>query len=373
LLDQSAALSYLSTGEAVGAATLKVKNINAFYASWGIQVGKTGEEKAEVVIMSTATPSGTSLALDGTTRFDHPADSPVYAIKYNQVIFKRSTAGTSGTATAMTDGTVTITPDSDYTIFDDTSGSSTYAYQAAYYNSVTTETSADSDWMTTAGYTFYSLAKIRERIKNKLISANYIKDDLTIDNWVNEWLEKMTNTAIDVNKDYAIGTVDIAYSGTAELGTITETDFKEVRKVWFTADGTNWYQATKMDLNDFQPNTTFSETHPYFFYQGDNVIGRKPNETSGTVRVYYYKTNAILANDTDELPVAMRNYTKSFVDYSLGQAYHLDNKIDQGNLFTSSALGELTQFRTEISPRHKTGPQYIDIVASTDADDFELL
>jgi hypothetical protein len=84
--------------------------------------------------------------------------------------------------------------------------------------------------------------------------------------------------------------------------------------------------------------------------------------------------NTVLTNYTDELPVVMKNYTKSFVDYALAQAYHLDFKSAQGNLFLNSAVAELNDFQKEISPRHKTGPQYIDLVAPLGAeDDSEFL
>lgn len=373
ILDKSSQYSYLSEALSAGTGPLKVKNINPFTASYAVQIGNTGENQAETIMLGTATPAGTGILIVGTLRYDHPTDTPVYSIKYNQIIFKKSSAGTSGTAAAFTGSTANITPNSEYTQYDDTSGVVTDAYKTQYYNSVTTAVSAESDWITPSGFSFYSLAKLRDRIKKKLHSSGYIKYDETIDDWINEWLEKMTNTIIDVNRDYLIGTTDVAFSGTAELGTITATDYKEVRKIWWTADGTDWFQMTRMDLNDFEPTTTYSDSHPYYFFQGDNVIGRKPNEVSGTARVYYYQTNSVLDDDTDELPVSMRNYTKSFVDYGLGQAYLLDEKIPQGNLFISSAMGELNAFRNEMTPRHKSGPQMIDIVSPTGSEnDLEV-
>jgi hypothetical protein len=369
LSDITAQNTFLSGASTVGASSLSVDNINSFYLSWAIQVGKTNEEKAEILILSNTAPSGTTLSVTGTARFSHPTDTPVYAIKYDKMIFKRSTTGTAGTATALTDGTVTIKPDSLYTEFDDTGAVSTYAYRACYYNSVTGESSSDSDWITVSGYSPYTLTKMRERVKRRLLSANYIQSDEVIDDWINEWLEKMTNTVIDVNKDYGIGTVDVAFSGTTELGTITSSDFKDVRKIWYTENGSDWYQAARMDLNDFDPQGVYSSTHPYFFYQGDNVIGRRPNDTTGTTRVYYYKTNTVLVNDTDELPVVMRNYTKSFVDYSFAQACFLDQKDEKGMVFVNIANGELEKFRSEIAPRWKTGPQYIDIVSPLGSED----
>lgn len=372
ILTEGVNKTHLSTSSAIGATALYVKNVSGFGAGWGVQLGETGQEKSEVVLLGASAPSGTTFALNGTTKFDHPSDTPAYAIKWDTIIFKRSTAGTSGTATAMTDGTIAIQADSDYTTFDDTSGSASYGYRASYYNTYLGEASSDSDWLTPSGYAFYSLAKIRDRIKSKLESANYIKNDEVIDDWINEWLEKMTNIMIKVNRDYAIGTTDVAYAGTATLGTITSTDFKEVRKIEYTQDGTNWYIMKQLDLNDFDPSDTYSSTYPYFYYQGDNIIGRKPSDAAGTARVYYYKTSSTIYDDGDELPIPMQNYTKSFVDYSLAQAYYLDNKGEMGDRFMAQANSELAMFQNEIAPRHKTGVKYIDIKAPVQAEDDSM-
>lgn len=359
-LDKSSLYTSLASSLASGGTALNVYNVNAFQASWGIQVGKTGEETAEVLMLGASAPSGTTLNTTGTVKYAHPTDTPVYAIKFDQLVFKRSTSGTAGTATEMTNGTVTITPDSEYTQFDDTSAASTYAYKVYYKNSVSGAVSDDSDWITPSGYSFYSLAKLRSRIKSKLFSSNYIKSDSDIDDWINEWMEQMNNVAIDVTQDYSIGTVDVAF-GTSGLGTITATDFKEVRRFEVTYDSSNYYLASKMGLNSFEPAETFNSTHPYYYWQGDTVFGVKPSDTAGTARLKYHKLPTVLVNDTDELPTSMKGYTNTFVDYALGQAYVLDDKVDVGSAFIKRAEAGKEQFRSEITPRSKTGPHYITL------------
>ena len=367
-LDQTALQTNLSKGGAASASTFYVQNINSFEASWAIQLGKTNEEKTEILLLGTTTPSGTTLTTTTGARFAHPTDTPVYAIKFNQMVFKRSTTGTSGTAAIITNGTESITPDSEYTQYDDTSAVSTYAYKAYYQNSVTGGVSSDSDWITTSGFSFFSLSKIRERIKRKLSSAGYIKYDDVIDDWINEWKEKMTNTAIDVNQDYSLGSTTVAYSGTTELGTITDTDFKIIRRVRFTSDDVNFYTATKMNVTDFEQDETFNESHPYYYMYGENIIGRKPNDATGTACILYYKRNTLLEDETDELPVSMQSYTKSFIDYGLAQAYYLDEKTELASLHEGKANNELERFRMEITPRTRSGPQSIKIVESIEGD-----
>ncbi len=370
-LDQVAPYSFLSNTEAIGAGTIRVKNINAFSASWAVQIGKTGEEQAEIKMLGTATPSGTALVLVGTTLYEHPTDTPIYSIKYDQIVFERSTSGTAGTATPITDGTITITPDSFYTQFDDADGATTYAYRTYYRNSVGSAVTSESDWLTSAGFSFYCLAKLRERVKNKVTNANFIGNDNVIDDWVNEWLEVMNNKAINVNKDYSLGTVDVAF-GTSGLGTITSSDYKEVRRFWVTYDGgASFVESTKMAIIDYLPNQIFNQSHPYFNFQGDNIFQIHPSDTAGTARLVYYKLTPVLVNDTDELPVSMHSYTKSFVDYGLAQAYYLDGKDTKAAKMEANAGFGLSSFINEITPRSKTGPQFITIVEET-SNDTEL-
>ncbi len=368
-LDQTSPFSFLSNGEASGAATARVKNINAFSASDAVQVGKSGEELSEVALLGTAVPSGTALTLLGTLRYDHATDTPIYDIKYDQVVFEVSTTGTAGTALPITGGTVTITPDSSETIYDHTSGLTTYAYKAYFRNSATFGTTSESDWLTSSGFSFYSLAKIRDRVKRKLFSASYIKDDQTINDWVNEWLETMVNGAINVNQDYLMGTLNVGFSGTAELGTITASDYKDVARVWYTTNGVDVYKAGKLKDRDIYPSQAFNETHPYYYFKGDNVIGRKPADASGTLQIDYYKLSPVLVNDADELPVSIRPYTKSFVDYGMAQAYSMDLKEGLAKSYNTEAQAGYGKFLSEITPRSMTGPTNVTLVASVDGDD----
>lgn len=354
-LDQEAQYSYLTSTVISGTTALPIRNINSFNASYAIQIGKTGEEQSEIKVITSSAPSGTALAITANTTYEHPSDTQVFNIKFDQVIFLRSTAGTSGTATALSGGTVSITPDSQRTEFDDTTGAAAYAYRAQYRNSVTGDVSAVSDWLTQDGFSFYSLAKVRERIKRKFPNATFIGDDDVIDDWVNEWLEKMNNTLIDVNKDYALGTVDVAF-GTNGLGTITSTDFKEVRRLWVTYDSTTYAEATKQAIVDYSPQQIFLQTHPYFNYQGDTVFQVKPSDTAGTARIVYYKTQPLLVDDTDELPASMHAYSKSFVDYGVSQGLYLDDKDTKAARIENVALGEMDKFKIQMSPRSFTGP-----------------
>ena len=360
LLTEDAPRTELSFAEA-GTTVLRLKNVNGFIESWAIQVGETGEEKTEVRLLTAAAVSGVGGTVTAATTFDHPADTPVYATKYDQVVFERSTDGTAGTASPMDDGTVTIQADSKFTQFDDTSGSASYGYRVYFRNSVLNVTTTESDWLTSAGLGFYTLGKIRDRSRKKMLNSDSIKDD-QIDNWTNEWLEKMTNTAIDVNEDYALGTTEVGFSGTTQEGAIVVDDFKQVRRAWHTSGGNTWYRMTKTELTKFEPDEQFNETIPYYYMKGDATIGRQPHDNSGTIGLTYYKLNAVITNDTDTLPVAMRGYSSSFVKYNEAQAKKDDNKHSEAKDLEAQAEVDRLNFRKEITNRSKSGPEFIDFV-----------
>ena len=96
---------------------------------------------------------------------------------------------------------------------------------------------------------------------------------------------------------------------------------------------------------------------------------RGTSGTAGTAQVIYSKRFDVLESETDELPLAMRSYPKSFVDYSLGQAYYLDFKETLGDRYMQSAMADLAKFKSEITPRGRTGPINIKVVDVVDGED----
>lgn len=367
---EGAPKTYLSSALAASGTTVTVKGINGFYDNWNVQIGETGESQTQVIEIQGA-PSGFAINLAGTIKDAHPADTPVYCIKYNQAIFYRNIAGTTGDGTVMADGTIGIMANSEYTIFDDASGSTSYGYQAVYHSTGLNADSSLSDYLTPAGHDFYSLGSLKQRVKGKLLNPADITDE-NLKDWANEWLEKMNNTVIDVNEDFAIGTVDVAFSGTAQYGSITSADFVQIRRVWYTENGVDWFQMTKQMYTDFLPEQVFNETHPYYHMKGDDEIGRNPHEVSGTTRISYYKLRQQLDSDGDLLPFPMRGYSNSFVKWMLAQAYRKDNKIPEARELEGQAEADRTQFEKELVPRNKSGATYIKIVESFDDGDVSL-
>lgn len=359
-LTDSSPKTYLTFNEVAGTNIIRWANPNGFAASWGIQVGETGEEQTEIAVLSGGNPAnGTAGTLSANTLYAHAANTPVYAVKYDQIVFERSITGTTGAAAPITNGTITIQPTDDFTQFDDTSGSVSYAYKTYFRSSGLLVNSTESDWITSSGFTFYSLARLRERVKEKLWNSDFV-DDTTIDNWINEWKDEMTNAAISVNEDYSIGTVNVAF-GTNGLGTVTTGDFKQPRRIEVTYNGSDYFLSTKRALNEYYPSEIVNSAHPYHDFQGDTVIHIMPADTTGTAKIWYYQTGTPLLSDADELPQSMHPYTKSFVDYALGMAYQKDARNPVAQVQFQSANNAKAQFVTQLAPRDKTGPTYVRI------------
>ncbi len=86
----------------------------------------------------------------------------------------------------------------------------------------------------------------------------------------------------------------------------------------------------------------------------------------------YYALAPRLVNDSDELPVSMRSYTKSFVDYGLGQILAMDEKEAKASMYLQNADKDRERFRIEMASRSKSGPMTIQMVDALDAEDGTL-
>ena len=123
-------------------------------------------------------------------------------------------------------------------------------------------------------------------------------------------------------------------------------------------------------MNDYDPNQVFSSVHPYHNWMGDTVFQVKPPESGGTARIAFYRFGTTMVNDTDVLPLPMRSYTKSFVDYGLSQAYLKDEKLYHYDRTITLAHGAKNDFITKLTPRDQSGPSMVDIVEAIDAQGF---
>lgn len=353
--DPTTQFSFTSSAVSAAGTVVPVKNGNIFRDGWAVQFGKTGESQSEIKIISGAPTSGT-INLLAVTTYDHAQDTPVYQIHYDQIIVKRSTSGTAGTAVAI--GTTNITPNSLYTEYNDSSGTTGYAYKTQFFNSSSSDTSSESDWFIPGGPAFYSLQAIRQRGKDSLYNASYLKDDSVVDDWINEWIEVMTNSAIKVNQAYSIGTASYSFGADGTV-TITAEDFKTATKIETTYDGTNYANSAEIPMQRFSSGDTFLSSSPKHSWQGDTTFIVLPANNGGTARITYSKLATRMVNDSDNLPLSLRSYTGGCIEYLLYKAFDQDLKRDYAESHYGKFKMSKQDFISEITPRDQSGPKTI--------------
>jgi hypothetical protein len=162
--------------------TLYVRFSQGFSANDYIVIGDYCGEKAEIAKISSVGGSDT-LALSTTLKNQHPVDTTIKIIPYNQIEFGYST---NGTAWNVLD-TVDIQSDDKATPYNHSSGLSSYYYRYRFYNSTTTLYSSYSSTVLGSGFSRQALFSLREAVREELGQANedFITDSM-IDRWLND-------------------------------------------------------------------------------------------------------------------------------------------------------------------------------------------
>ena len=366
--------TYLGSVVIPGDTSAHIRKGAGINQNWAIQIGQTGEETAE--ILNNTSLSGTTLGFGtapsntgGTFLFAHDIDSPLYQIHYDQVVINRSTSGSLGAFSPI--GTVNITPDGQYTNYNDANGAATYAYYTQWYNSLSGDLSGSSSIFVPGGPTFYSLQSLRQRVKDKLYSSGYIRDDSLITSWINEAYELMTNAAINVNQNYLLGTNQFSF-GTSGLGTVTDSFFKRPIKMEVTYDNVTFIPSTKIEPRNYSELDFYDINAPRHAWLGETTFQILPHQQVGTVKMTYAQRFSPLVNDSDELTQTLKAYTTAFVEYAVATAYGNDQKDADYQIHYQNFEKAKADFIEEITPRDMTGAQMIDIAESLSGGDDDM-
>lgn len=304
LLDNQPA-SALSNKVLVAATTITVVNAADFSANDFILLGVLGSETAEIRKISSI--SSLTFTLASALSFDHPQDTIITLLDYDQVRFYRS-ATVTGTITALA-AAQDLLPDSIYNTYDDTANTTGFGW-FRFYNSVTATFSNYSNAIPYAGWadnsvkvmldTFYTQISNRER---KLIK------DADVYRWLNEAYTKARNRLNLSNREYTVPTpqsISIT-SGTAEY-TLPDY-FSKVRAVT-KADGTNIPYIPYEEVPEYE-NTTVPAggSLEVKYYIRGNKIGFTPEPTaSATYSLYYQRTGVVLSSYIDYLELPAGNH-----------------------------------------------------------------
>ena len=225
-LTEEQASTVLTAAAAAAATTLTVESVNAFPTSTAtavkfILLGEWGDEDAEIVRSSTATPpSGTTITLvTNVVAKAHAVGTKVTSIDWNKIEFSRATTSAGDKTQLGSD--VAIHPDNQNTTYNDLTNSTGYWYFRFTNDANSTQTyTSYSGEFPYAGLTADSVGKMKEDalgITNETISDLITEDFLLreANNWQREiqrmrnwnWeLTSTTDTVISGEQKYAVPT-----------------------------------------------------------------------------------------------------------------------------------------------------------------------
>jgi hypothetical protein len=335
-----------STAEvAADATTTSVENNDGFSSNDLVLFGKFGEEKTEVVTLTSTTGNSTIGHTTGPV-FAHPARTPLWQLPYDQAEISRATAE-GGTYSVLT--TVSLSVDEEDTIYNDTAGVTTSWYKIRYKNSVTGSFSDYSDEVQGTGYTAQSLRDMTDEIledfgdpDTKEVSRDRVR------NYINAGVRKITHELIKTYPDFRKAYT--TQSLTADTATYAlPTNFLAFVRVDVNFDGstaTDAYKAIFESEREGQPNTTYHESAPRIYIRGTNFgIRPTPSTTGSTAFIWYWDYPSTMTNETDEhgLPYGAREPLVSYALYRLWLTKDEDTSARYRSLFRD-AMDEFIEF-----------------------------
>lgn len=338
--------TYLTQTAASGATTLNITNSSGFNNNDFVLIGKLGEESTEIKKLTATPPSTTTLTITALS-FAHSPDTPITFIEADQVrVYKATSKGGSYSLLATTN----ITPDEQATSYTDATGLSTDYYKTAYYNSYTTTQGSYSGEIAGSGYSNYSRRKIADRILaicRDEDGVSFPRDD--INDWINEFHEIAQSVVKGVDEEFFLkDTGDL--SSSLELNDLP-VDCLTVKRVWVATTGGTMEPATRMRIQDDDPDRTYDSSNPLFYFLADK-IGFKPALSNGKYRLIYDPTTSVLTDDSDELPTVFKSYTQGYVNYGLYRAGQSEGKISKDAPIPASVSVILQRISLDISQRN---------------------
>lgn len=238
--------TYLANPYAIATTSIEVKNSDRLAANYRIMIGEMGQEKTEIVTVSSVNANGTTVVV-GATVFEHSANDPVTVMQFDQVKIYRSTTTATGTYSILATVNLDVDNESLQTIYDDVSGLSTYYYKTSMYHSISTVESSQSDAIPGGGFK-------RSQVGNII---NEILQEVSDQNEVHVTRNELIGYFNDVNDDLTIG-VGKPYSFLHSRTTLTRTLGRSY--IDFPTDSNGDQTMWKFDRMDY--NFTDSTTTP---------------------------------------------------------------------------------------------------------------
>lgn len=305
----------LASDVAAAATSSTVENNNGFAANDLAVWGALGEEKSEIVTV-TSVSGTTTIGHTGALTFAHGAQTRISQIKYNQAEIYRATAeGGSYSLIATAD----LDIDEVYTIYDDTSGSSSSWYKIRYKNSVASTFSDYSPEVQSTGYEEDSLFSMTEEVLADFNDTDGVQVSRTqVRRYLRTATRKLVMRMIQMMPDYRRQrTTQTFTSGTNTYNNPTR--FLAFIKIAVASSGStesDAYEAEFRSEGEIESSAVYSGSNPVISFRGEQWVVR-PTPTGGTAFLYYYDYPAVMTDDSDEhgLPFGARDALVSYALY----------------------------------------------------------
>jgi hypothetical protein len=317
--------AYLLTSSSAGAVTLSLSNNNRFAGNDRILIGEMGQEKSEIVTVSSVNSNGNDIVI-GATKFGHSADDPVYKLRFDQVKYYRSTTTEDGVYSVISAEDLDVDNPTLETIYDDTAGLSSYFYKMTVFHSISTLESAFTDVISGGGWSRKQVGNIIDEILSEVSDKqetnitrtellgyfNDVNDDLLLG--VSKpygFLRTNMTLARTANQNYVDYPVDSSGRqlmwkfdrmdyNFVDTTTDPDTDYTKTIPVMAEVDFRNTYTDNTVittTVTDAVPEAmTLDETENRFLFSA-------PFETtdSDALRLYYWSNFVTISSEGDEI------------------------------------------------------------------------
>lgn len=298
----------LSDDVAASATTSTVENNDDFVAADLVVFGKRGQEKTEIVTLTSTTGHTT---LDHTTGpvFAHSARDPVAKILYNQAEIYTATSET-GTYSLLT--TVNLNLQKEVTIYDASGQTAGTWFKVRFKQS--TSYSSYSDTVVLEGYEEDSLHHMTDEVLEEMGDPDAKETSReTVRNKLRAGVRELTREMIKNFPDYNhTGTTQDLTASTAEYDLPTR--FLAFDEVWINFSGTTKSNAYKVEEFERElsgePDTTYYESDPRVYFKDDQWgIKPTPDTTGSRAWMTYWYYPAVMSDEADEhgLPQGARD------------------------------------------------------------------
>jgi len=311
------AKTYLTADVAAAATSSTVENYTGFAEDDLVVFGTLGNEKTEVVTLTSVTAS-TTLGHTVGPVFAHAADTPVCETEYDQVEIYSADAE-DGTYSLV--ATADIAFDQKQTEYYDTSGGLTTWYKVRYKNSTTNNTSDYSAQIEGVGFESDQLGGIVERVLDEL-------DDPTGSIYSKKRIWRVANLAAR-KLTLALSKLHLPVLTTYETSTLTAatqmydlpTRFLRFKKMEIAYDGSTYKRVRFESESEGLPDTTYYTDSPHVFRRGSQY-GIRPYATltdSSTYKMWYdaYPATMDEEDDTHGLPYGAEDAIIPFIIYRM--------------------------------------------------------